>query len=235
MPTPLFHRPSDLLSNRIKFLSASAVVGVLAGYFIFGNSDRRADVTVTPEDTRGIPLVALREMEAPSTKATNMTVESRAVPEGQMASLEPVVRLDIKANGGADAGELQTLQEREKQLLRDDGHDATCFPSTSAVLMHLPGARPSWTLRKPLHEGMRCWYPAARTKAEAEAPSPRAGGITVESRPEPEGEMALSQPAGRLIAGTKHLVCRAGSRRQNIMQYVYSLPASPSFVDKGNC
>jgi hypothetical protein len=147
IPTQLLRRPSDPLSNRIKFLSASAVIGVLAGYFIFGNSDRRADVTVAPERTTGIPFVALRETGAPSTKATNMTVESRAVPEGEMASLEPVVRLDIKPNGGADAGRLQTLQERGKQLPTDDGHDATCFPSASAVLMYLPGAGPSWTPR----------------------------------------------------------------------------------------
>jgi len=55
----------------------------------------------------------VRETEAPSTKAANMTAESRAVPEAHVASLEPVVRLDIKPNGGADAGQLQTLQERD--------------------------------------------------------------------------------------------------------------------------
>jgi hypothetical protein len=68
------------------------------------------------------------------------------------------------------------------------------------VLLNAPGARPSWTLRAPGHEGARCWYAATRTKAEAGGPSPRAGGITVESRAESEGQTASLQPMVRLDA-----------------------------------
>jgi hypothetical protein len=97
--TPLLRRRGDPLSNRTKFLNGAAVAAVLGSYFIFGSSDRPADVAVTPEPAIGIPQVAfslLREADAHSPKAMDMTVESRAVPESQMASLEPMGRLDIK-------------------------------------------------------------------------------------------------------------------------------------------
>jgi hypothetical protein len=53
-------------------------------------------------------------------------------------------------------------------------------------------------LRASGNEGLRCWYAATRTKAEAGVPLARAGGIIIETRAEPEGETVLSQPAGRL-------------------------------------
>jgi hypothetical protein len=46
--TPLLRRRGDQLSNRTKLLSGAAVAAVLGGYFIFGSSDRPADVAVTP-------------------------------------------------------------------------------------------------------------------------------------------------------------------------------------------
>jgi hypothetical protein len=42
---------------------------------------------------------------------------------------------------------------------------STCLPSAPAVRQVHPGAWPSWTLRAPGHEGVRCWYPATRTTA----------------------------------------------------------------------
>jgi hypothetical protein len=198
--TPLLRRPGDPLSNRIKFLSASVVAAVFGGYFIFGSADRSADVAVTPEPAAGIPSVAFssaQEAEVRSAKAMDRTVESRAVPEGPMASL--MGRLDINpTEKGIDAKQPPTLPEREKQLLAESSHDSTCFPSASAVLLNHPGARPSWTFRAPGREGTRCWYAETRIKAETGAPSAKAGGITVESQAAPEGETALPQPAGRL-------------------------------------
>jgi hypothetical protein len=170
------------------------VAAVLGGYFIFGSSDRPADVAITPEPAIGVLEVAfssLREAQARPAKTTATTVESRTVPEGQMATLEPMGRLDIKP----------TKPQTEKQLIAESGHDSTCFPSASAVLLKHPGVRPSWTLRAPGHEGLRCWYAATRTNAEAGTPSAWGEGMTVDSRAEPEGEgetVLLSQPAGRL-------------------------------------
>jgi hypothetical protein len=197
MPTPLLLRPGDSFSNRMKFLSAGAVAGLLAGYFVFGSSDRPVDVAVAPRPTIDIPPVAflpLREVEAPSAEARDITLESRAEPEVQMASSQPTVRLDIKpTESGVEARPPQTLPERGRQLFAATGHDSSCFPSASAVRQNDPGAWPSWTLRAPGHEGTRCWYAATRTMAEAEA-----RGITVGSRAEPEVQTASSQSRVRL-------------------------------------
>src|SRR5215471_4814223 len=97
--TRLSLRASDSLSNRMKFLSAGAIAGLLAGYFVFGNSDRPVDVAVVPQSTIDMPPVAflpLREVAAPSAEARDTTVESRAEPEVQTASVQPAARLDIK-------------------------------------------------------------------------------------------------------------------------------------------
>ncbi len=167
--TQMLRRPSDSLSNRTKFLSAGAIAGLLAGYFVFGSSDRPVDVAVAPQPTIDIPPVAflpLREVEAPSAEARDITVESRAEPEVQTASSQPTVRLDIKpTESEIEARPSQTLPERGRQFFAASGHDPTCFPSASAVRQNHPGGWPSWTLRAPGHEGTRCWYAATRTTA----------------------------------------------------------------------
>jgi hypothetical protein len=256
MPTPLLRRPSDPLSNRTKFLIASAIAALLAGPFVFGSSDRPVDVAVAPQPTIDAPppvaFLPLREAMAPSAEARGITVESRAEREVQTASVQPTVRLDIKptesgiearppqallergrpffaASGhdstvesraqppevqtaplqptvpldikptesGIEARLPQTLPERGKSLVAS-GYDSTCFPSASAVRQNHPGGWPSWTLRAPGHEGTRCWYAATRTTAEAEAPSAKAKGITVESRAQPEVQTVSLQPTVRL-------------------------------------
>src|SRR5229473_2513847 len=198
----MLRRPSDPRSNGIKFLSAGAIAGLLAGYFVFGSSDRPVDVALAPQPKIDVPSVAflpLREVEAPSAEARDITVESRAEPEVQTASLQPAVRLDIKpTESGIEARPPQTLPERGTQLLAASGHDSSCFPSASAVRQNHPGGWPSWTLRAPGHEGTKCWYAATRTTAEAEAPSAKARGITVGSRAEPEVQTAPSQSRVRL-------------------------------------
>ena len=165
----MLRRPSDSLSNRMKFLSAGAIAGLLAGYFVFGSSDRPVDVAVAPQPTIDIPAVAflpLREVAAPSAEARDITVESRAEPEARTASLQPAVRLDIKpSESEIEARPQQTSPERGSQFFAANGHDPTCFPSASAVRQNHPGGWPSWTLRAPGHEGTRCWYAASRTTA----------------------------------------------------------------------
>jgi hypothetical protein len=52
-----------------------------------------------------------------------------------------------------------------KHLSAASGHDASCFPSASAVLQNHPEGWPTWTLRAPGHEGTMCWYAAARPRA----------------------------------------------------------------------
>jgi hypothetical protein len=165
--TPLLRRPSDPLSNRTKFLIATSVAALPAGYFIFGNSDRPDDVAAAPQITADLPrlgLLPLREAEATSAKTRGITVESGAEPDVQTTSPEPPPRLDKKPTESAiDATSPQTLPDKGSLVESQDA--STCFPSASAVRQNRPGAWPSWTLRAPGHEGTRCWYAATRAKA----------------------------------------------------------------------
>ena len=94
--------------------------------------------------------------QAPS-KAISIPVERR----GDAASLQPTVRSNIKPT---EAKPPPTLSEKGKPLSAASGHDASCFPSASAVLQNHPGGWPTWTLRTPGHEGTMCWYAAARPR-----------------------------------------------------------------------
>jgi hypothetical protein len=205
MPTPPLRRPSDPLSNRTKFLIASASIALLAGYFVFGSSDRPVDVAVAPPPTIDIPSIGflpLREAQTPVATATptGINVESRVELNVRTASLAPTARSDIKpTENEIEEKPPQTLPERGKQqLFAASSNDTTCFPSAAAVLLNHPGARPSWTLRAPGHEGTRCWFAANRTKFEAEAPSAKDRGSTVESRAELQVQAASLQPVVRL-------------------------------------
>ena len=100
----------------------------------------------------------------PLAKDKGSTVENQTERQGQAASLQPVVPLDPKPTGsGIEARSPQALPERGKQPFAAIGHDASCFPSASAVRQAHPGAWPSWTSKAPGYEGVRCWYPAMRT------------------------------------------------------------------------
>jgi hypothetical protein len=106
----------------------------------------------------GINQAATNSAQAPPAKASGITVESRT--DG--ASLRPTERFDIKPT---EARAPQALPERGKQLSAASvGHDASCFPSASAVLQNHPGGWPTWTMRAPGHEGTLCWYAAARPR-----------------------------------------------------------------------
>src|SRR5262249_18639857 len=150
-------RPSDPLSNRTKFLIASATAA-LAGYYVFASSDQSVDIAVVPQpaiETQLVEFLPLREAEASSAKTRCLAVESQA--DLQTASSEPTARLEIQpTENGIDASPQQTrLPERGKQIVAASGHDFTCLPSASAVRQNHPGGWPSWTLRAPGCEGTR--------------------------------------------------------------------------------
>jgi hypothetical protein len=110
-----------------------------------GQVTRNTDPTTTSLD------------QAPSSNAS-MTVESR----GDAASLQPTAPLNVKPT---EARPPQTLSETGKQLsAASAGHDASCFPSASALLRNHPGGWPTWTLRAPGHVGTLCWYAASRPR-----------------------------------------------------------------------
>jgi len=206
MPTPLLRRPGDPLSSRTKFLIASATAALLSGYFsgyfVLRNSDRPDGVAIVPQSKFDLPSVASLpspDAAAPSAEARGTTVESRTERDVQTASLQPTARLDIKLiESGTAASPPQTLPEKGQQLLMASPYDSKCYPSASAVRLNHPGARPSWTMNVPSHEGTKCWYAATQTVAEADTPSARARNLAAESRVESEVQTPSLQPTVRL-------------------------------------
>jgi len=99
------------------------------------------------QTTRTTEQPATRAAQAPSTNASAIVVESRA----------------------------EVRPPPTKHFSAASGHDASCFPSASAVLQNHPGGWPSWTLKAPGHEGTMCWYASARPRASNHRwePTPR--------------------------------------------------------------
>jgi hypothetical protein len=116
---------------------------------------RSTDQTATGQEQMiaSTDQTAISFDEAPATKASNVTVER----QGDAVSLQPAARLTGERRP-------QTLAEKGKPLSAASGHDPSCFPSASAVLHNNPGGWATWTLRAPGHEGIMCWYAAARTR-----------------------------------------------------------------------
>jgi hypothetical protein len=119
---------------------------------------------MTPNTDQNVIGIA----QASSAKASGPTVESR--DEG--ALLQPTARLDIKPT---EARRQQMLSETDKQLSAGNEHDASCYPSASAVAQSHPEGLPTWTFRAPGHEGTICWYARAtqgkRPPTEGKRPS----------------------------------------------------------------
>jgi hypothetical protein len=86
----------------------------------------------------------------------------KADGQGDPTSLQPAALSEAKAP--------QTLSEKRKPLSAASGHDPSCLPSASAVLHNHPGGWPTWTLRAPGHEGIMCWYAAARHRVSDHRP-----------------------------------------------------------------
>jgi hypothetical protein len=137
-----------------------------------------------------IDQTATNSAQAPPAEASGITVESRT--DG--ASLQPPAHLDIKPT---EAKPPQTLSEKGKPLSAAGGHDASCFPSASAVLQNHPGIWPTWTLKALGHEGTMCWYASARPRGSGHRP--RVSDPRRETAPEKEigtTDNALSAPSG---------------------------------------
>ena len=121
------------------------------------SSDQAATITTGQgQMTRNTGQTTANVDQAPSAKASSITVDS----PGDAVSLQPKQPLTIKPT---EARPPQTSSERGKQFAAS-GHNASCFPSASAVLQNHPAELPSWTLRAPGHEGSMCWYAAARPR-----------------------------------------------------------------------
>jgi hypothetical protein len=105
-------------------------------------------MTTGQDQMRNTDQTATGVDQAPTTKASNVTVESQGA-----ASLQPAARL-IEA----------------RPISATSGHNGSCFASASAVLQNHPGAWPTWTLKAPGHEGTMCWYAAARPRGSEHRP-----------------------------------------------------------------
>jgi hypothetical protein len=111
------------------------------------------------EITRNTDQTATDIDQAPS--------KTNSIPVESAASLQPTARLNIKPT---EAKPPQTPSQSGKQSSAASGHDASCFPSASAVVQSHPGGWPTWTLRAPDHEGTMCWYAAARLRGSGHRP-----------------------------------------------------------------
>jgi hypothetical protein len=168
--TPLLRQPSTPLSNRTKLLIAVGVAALLACYFMFEISDGSIRLVVAPQATVNIPPVESLPSEAQAPASIDTNVESRIEPDVQTAPLQPTAPLEVKSvESGVEARSSHTLPGRGNRSFATDGHDSTCFPSASAVRLGHPGGWPSWTLRAPGHEGVRCWYLTARAATHRSA------------------------------------------------------------------
>jgi hypothetical protein len=160
------------------------------------STNQTAATTGQKQMTGNTDQTATSVDQAPSeSEAARIPAESR----GDAASLRPTVRLNIKPT---EARPPQTLSERGKQAsAASGGHDASCFPSASAVLQNHPGGWPTWTLKAPGYEGTMCWHAAARPRGSDHRPT--ASDHRRETTPEKEigttenGLFAPSAPRGR--------------------------------------
>jgi hypothetical protein len=123
---------------------------------------RSSDQTATITTGQG-KMTHNTDQSTPSAGASSIAVESQA--DG--AALQPALLVHVKPG---QAGPPQMSSERDKQLPAVSGHDASCFPSASAVLQNHPGASPAWTLRAAGHEGSQCWHVAAQPSGSDHRP-----------------------------------------------------------------
>ena len=121
------------------------------------------------------------------TRSTNQTIAGIA----QLLSGNDS-RLTVESR--ADGTSLQPTVPG-KHLSATSGHDPPCFPSASAVQRNHTGGWPTWTLRAPAHEGVLCWYAAARPKGSEHRP--KAGDRRSEMMLAENGPSAPSTPHWR--------------------------------------
>ena len=168
-----------LITRSIDEIAAS----IVAGQERMTRSTDQTDTNIAAGQeptTRNTDQTATDIDQGPS-KAASIPLESRT--DG--ASVQPAARPNTKPT---EAKPSQTWSERGRQLSAASRHDASCFPSASAVAQNYPGGWPTWTLRAPGHEGTVCWFAAARPRGSDHLPKVS----------EPRGE----KTPGKEIVGT---------------------------------
>jgi hypothetical protein len=141
-------RPGDPRSIYTKFLVPIALAALPAGYFFFGDSDPPVTVAVVPQVTTSrLPaeFSSLREATAPSSRVTDITVESPIEPEAtgstiqnpvgpkvQTATLHRTVPLDMKpTENGIEARPPQTYPPQKEPSFMPSP-DALALPKSQA-------------------------------------------------------------------------------------------------------
>jgi hypothetical protein len=185
------HRQLGFALPSRKLPDATALTTSVAPYPAQQRPDADRIASGQEQMTRETDQTATGVTQAASAQTDGIPVESR----GDAASLQPTVRLKP-----TEAKRPQTLSEKGKPLSAASGHDASCFPTASAVLQNHPGGWPTWTLRAPGHEGAMCWYAAAR---------PREGTIGL-----PEIDALAPRPKPRRVRWRHNLHCARPHTRE---------------------
>jgi hypothetical protein len=176
-PTML-HRPRRSLPERMTLLLGSALVIVLCAGVVATRWPPAMDVSDAPrrppDETRRATLarIAVHSDDKPTGNETEtglshtFSAGERSTAAGATSTVPgsgPVHQAsqESSATAGLDVQDAKPVIEAEGQPLAG----FTCYPSASAVRQDHPDAWPSWTLRAPGHEGIRCWYATTRAAA----------------------------------------------------------------------
>jgi hypothetical protein len=108
-------------------------------------------------------------------------------------------------------------------------HASPCLPSAPAVRQEHPGAWPSWTLRVPGHEGVKCWYAATRTTAHNHRYEMAPNKASIETR-ELQSTLEGSTRNGTSLAETNGLGWSLPSSATQIA--TTPVPEKNSFADR---
>jgi hypothetical protein len=188
----MLHRPRRSLSEPMALLLASTLILVLCAGIVATSWPPATDVSdaprLPPNETRRATLVSspqTGEFEARTTASAardepEITVHSddkpigsetgsageRSTATGATSTLPGSGSVhqasqESSATAVLDVRDAKPVIEAEAKPLAD----FTCYPSAPAVRQDHWDAWPSWTLRAPGHEGIRCWYATTRAAA----------------------------------------------------------------------
>jgi hypothetical protein len=178
--TPESPRPKHTFFGGMAFLVAGLIAAAAAGYvaFVTGTSrpefaDARTSVQKHAQVDPVPPLpddeLGTLSKETEAERVYSVTESSIQSPSLQMLSAaDNSTPRDEKANSGLNSLDRELPRGATAPKEAQDGvvvQDSTCLPSASAVRQNQPEAWPSWTLRAPGHQGIKCWYAATRTTA----------------------------------------------------------------------
>jgi hypothetical protein len=178
--TPGSPRPKHTFFGGMAFLVAGSLAAAVAGYVAFATGTSRpkfADArTRVQKHAQVDPVPPLPDDELGTLSKETETERVYPVTESSIQSPSPQMLSapdnstprDEKANSGLNSLDRELPRGAAAPKEAQDGvvvQDSTCLPSASAVKQNQPEAWPSWTLRAPGHQGIKCWYAATRTTA----------------------------------------------------------------------